>query len=151
MSIEDFETQVEVAANQAEVWRWLTSPGLMGRWMSDEPLVVDSAWERDAWITLSGVIHGIPFINRGIILEWQPNTSFTYSYWSSLSGEHFGDAPENRTSVSFHLAPSAMGTLLSNRISNFPELSVRQHCALYWPPTLQILKAAIESQFAQSA
>ena len=135
---------VVIAAAPARVWQVLTTPGMIPQWMSDEELTVSLQDRVGGEIVIRGLLHGMPFENRGTIRAFAPESSFAYGYWSTLSASRLADVPENHTVVSFDLAPADGGTLLTLTLSDFAEPAIRPHANLYWGPTLQILKAVCE-------
>ncbi|QND55943.1 SRPBCC family protein [Mesorhizobium huakuii] len=135
---------VAIDAKPAKVWHVLTAPELIPQWMSDEDLTVSLQGHAGGTIVISGLLHGMPFENHGTVRAFEPEKSFAYSYWSTLSASRLADAPENHTLVSFVLAPADGGTLLTLTLSDFAEPAIRPHANLYWGPTLQILKAVCE-------
>ena len=135
---------VVIAAAPARVWQVLTTPGMIPQWMSDEELTVSLQDRVGGEIVIRGLLHGMPFENRGTIRAFAPESSFAYGYWSTLSASRLSDAPENHTVVSFELSPADGGTLLTLTLSDFAEPSIRPHADLYWGPTLHILKAVCE-------
>ncbi|WP_214475230.1 SRPBCC domain-containing protein [Mesorhizobium sp. dw_380] len=135
---------IAIDAGPAEVWQVLTTPGMIPQWMSDEELTVSLQGHEGGAIVIRGVLHGMPFENHGTVRMFEPQKSFAYSYWSTLSASRLADAPENHTVVSFALAPADGGTLLTLTLSDFAEPAIRPHANLYWGPTLRILKAVCE-------
>jgi uncharacterized protein YndB with AHSA1/START domain len=137
--------QLRIAAPPSLVWRVLTVPVQIAAWMSDEALAVTADWRAGGAITLQGVLHGLPFENRGTITGFVPERLFEYRYWSSLSAARLTDLPQHRTTVRFELAPVPAGTALTLRLSDFREPSIRPHADMYWGPTLQIIKRHAEA------
>ncbi|BCG71945.1 ATPase [Mesorhizobium sp. 113-1-2] len=135
---------VAIAAAPAKVWRVLTTPAMVPQWMSDEDLSVSLEGHAGGTIVIRGMLHGMAFENHGTVTALEPEKSFAYSYWSTLSASRLADVPENHTLVSFALAPADGGTLLTLTLSDFAEPAIRPHANLYWGPTLQILKAVCE-------
>jgi len=135
---------IAIAAAPAKVWHVLTTPGMIPQWMSDEDLTVSLEAHAGGAIVISGLLHGMAFENHGTVRAFEPEKSFAYGYWSTLSASRLADLPENHTLVSFALAPADGGTLLTLTLSNFAEPAIRPHANLYWGPTLQILKAMCE-------
>ncbi|QKD02661.1 SRPBCC family protein [Mesorhizobium loti] len=135
---------IAIAAKPAEVWRVLTTPGIIPLWMSDEELTVSLEGHAGGAIVIRGLLHGMPFENHGTVRAFEPEKSFAYSYWSTLSASRLADVPENHTLVSFALASADEGTLLTLTLSDFAEPAIRPHANLYWGPTLQILKAVCD-------
>ncbi|MBZ9719214.1 SRPBCC domain-containing protein [Mesorhizobium sp. AD1-1] len=135
---------VVIGAEPARVWWILTTPEMIPQWMSDEELTVSLQGHAGGAIVMRGLLHGMPFENRGTIRTLEPERAFAYSYWSTLSASRLADTPENHTLVSFDLASADEGTLLTLTLSDFAEPAIRPHANLYWGPTLQILKAFCE-------
>ena len=121
-----------------------TAPAMIPQWMSDEDLSVSLEAHAGGTIVIRGMLHGMAFENHGTVRALEPEKSFAYSYWSTLSASRLADVPENHTLVSFALAPADEGTLLTLTLSDFAEPAIRPHADLYWGPTLQILKAVCE-------
>jgi uncharacterized protein YndB with AHSA1/START domain len=135
---------IAIAAEPAEVWQLLTTPRMIPQWMSNEELTVFLQGHAGGAIVIRGLLHGMPFENHGTVRAFEPEKSFAYSYWSTLSASRLADVPENHTLVSFALAPADEGTLLTLTLSDFAEPAIRPHANLYWGPTLQIMKAVCE-------
>lgn len=137
---------IAIAAPPDAVWRVLTWPALIVRWMSDEPLVVEADWRAGGAIRFSGVLHGLDFENRGAITAFDPPHVFEYAYWSTLSASRLAETEANRTRVRFALAPEAGGSLLTLALRDFPEPSIRPHAELYWGVTLGIIRDVAEGR-----
>ena len=135
---------IAIDTEPARVWHVLTTPGMIPQWMSDEELTVSLEGHAGGAIVIRGLLHGMPFENHGTVRAFEPEKSFAYSYWSTLSASRLADVPDNHTLVSFTLAPADGGTLLTLTLSDFAEPAIRPHANLYWGPTLQILKAVCE-------
>ncbi|OBQ73368.1 SRPBCC family protein [Mesorhizobium erdmanii] len=135
---------IAIDAEPATVWRVLTTPGMIARWMSDEELTVSLEGHAGGAIVMRGLLHGMAFENHGTVRAFEPERRFAYSYWSTLSASRLADVPENHTLVSFALGPADGGTLLTLTVSDFAEPAIRPHANLYWGPTLRILKAVCE-------
>ena len=135
---------IAIAAPLSHVWRCLTEPEMMRGWMSDEAMDITHKGDVGSRIVIRGLLHGLPFENRGTIVHFEPEQVFAYDYWSTLSRSRLADRPENRTIVRFDLSPREDMTLLTVTLSNFAEPSIGPHASLYWGGTLPILKAAAE-------
>ena len=138
--------RVTVGAAPSVLWRMLTDPELIPRWMWDEELRVIADWRVGGSIVFRGVLHGIRFENRGTITEYEPEHLFEYNYWSTLSRARLPESPDNTSTVRFVLAPQEAGTCLTLALRDFPEPSIRPHANLYWGPTLQIIKKLAEQE-----
>lgn len=142
--------QVTVDTPRSTVWRLLTDPQLIPRWMSDEELRVIADWRVGGSIAFRGVLHGIRFENRGTITGFEPERLFEYNYWSTLSGTRLPESRDNTSTVRFVLAPLEAGTRLTLTLRDFPEPSIRPHANLYWGPTLQIIKKLAEQETSRA-
>ncbi|ESZ23305.1 ATPase [Mesorhizobium sp. L2C084A000] len=144
LDISPITKTVVISAEPAKVWRILTMPEMIPQWMSDEELTVSLQGHAGGAIVMRGLLHGMPFENHGTVRAFEPEKSFAYGYWSTLSASRLADVPENHTVVSFDLTPVGGGTTLTLTLSDFAEPAIRPHANLYWGPTLQILKAVCE-------
>ncbi|MBL8933407.1 MAG: SRPBCC domain-containing protein [Archangium sp.] len=78
--------QVRIHAAPLVVWRALTTPELMTRWMGEPSmqLEVNTTWTVGNPIRISG-FHHARFENTGTVLEFEPPHALRYSHLSSLS------------------------------------------------------------------
>lgn len=140
---------VGIRAAPATVWRALTDPAAMPRWMSDEPLEVATDWAIGGPIVMRGLLHGrIRFENRGVVQAFEPERLLQYTHWNTLSARAMPDVPGNHAVLRFALSPEAGGTRLELQLRNMADEAVRGHLAFYWDTTLAILKEYCEARSA---
>lgn len=136
---------VTINAGSQRVWQELTDAQRIVQWMSDTDmqLQVETDWRVNSPVIMRGNFHG-PFENKGVVLRSDPAKSLTYTHLSSVSG--LSDAVENYTVLDFTLTGSedAAHTILTLRLSGFPDEIIRKHLELYWPVTLQKIKEQAE-------
>ncbi len=144
MTSDAITKSITINARPSRIWAVLTTPDLITRWMSDEPLTITSDWHAGAPILMRGTLHGYAFENRGIIQIFDADKTFQYAFWSTLSASRLADLPENYTTVRFDLTPQPETTLLTVTLSDFAEPSIAPHANLYWGGTLPIIKALCE-------
>lgn len=139
------EKSIFIAAAPAQVWETLTVPERMLQWMGERELQlqIHTTWEINSPFVISG-FHHVQFENRGQVLQFEPEQRLVYTHRSTVS--RLPDAPESDTVFTFTLQPVEGGTALTLRIHNFPTESIYKHLALYWPVTLEELKACAEAQ-----
>ena len=125
------------------VWQALTDPKLMERWMSDYTIEIEVNWEVGNAIIVNADLHGIPFQNKGKILQFEPGKKLQYTYWSTLSEQ--ADIPENYSLLTIQLFPEENGTKLHLTQSNFIAYTTFKHWEFYWNVTLHILKNFVET------
>lgn len=138
------EHSIVINALSADVWRALTDPGLMKRWMAEPEMRIEviTGWRVASPIVIKGS-HHIHFENKGTVLRFEPNSILQYTHLSSLSG--LPDKSENYSTIEFQVAPIAeVSTSVTVRISHFPTESTRRHLDLYWRVTIQVLKRFVE-------
>jgi uncharacterized protein YndB with AHSA1/START domain len=142
---EEIEYSVAVEAQPNAIWRALTDPSQMARWMAEPEVQVeiDTTWKVGTPILVRG-FHHLPFENRGTVLVFEPDSVLRYSHLSSLS--RLPDRSENYSMIEFRLFPTETGsTLLTIRLLDFPNVPIMKHLDFYWRATLHVLKRVIES------
>lgn len=133
---------VLVHAPAGKVWEVLTDTRLMPQWMSDAPMAISTDWIIGHAIRTRGDLHGLPYENKGIILDVQPRLLLRYSHWSSLS--EIADQPEHYATIAFQLQEEHGNTLLTLTHSHFPLRSIYEHSNFYWNSALGALKRIAE-------
>lgn len=111
--------------------------------MWEEEIIVESDWKVNSTIRFEGLLNGLPFKNKGIILQFEPEKFFQYSFWSTLSEQE--DKPKNYSIITFTLTPIERKTMLTFTQRNFIAETTFKHSDLYWKGTLQIIKQIAES------
>lgn len=143
---------VQIAASPATVWRALTDPSRAVRWMSDEPLELDTDWTVGSPIVLRGVLHGrLRFKNSGQIQAFEPLRLLEYTQWSSLSRRVLPDTPENHAVIRLELRGSEAGTDVELTLSRLADYAVYGHINYYWEVALVALKRQCETEAADSS
>lgn len=138
--------RIDIAAPPSAVWRALTDPGLAPRWMSDEPLQLDTDWRVDGPIRIAGTLHGrLRFVNTGRVRAFAPPRVLEYTHYSSLSRRALPDAPEHHAVFRFELEPAGAGTQLRLTLSNLSDYAVYGHLNYYWELALVALKRQCEA------
>lgn len=143
--MERYQTEVTIDAPIAQVWLALTSPALMERWMGDGELgvEVETDWQVGSELVIRGYRHDMKFENRGTVRRFDPPHHMSYDYLSSLS--RLPDVPESYVLLDFTLEAISEGqTRLSLCASEFPDVIIAKHVALYWGVTLRLLGQQIE-------
>ena len=133
---------IHIKATTSKVWIVLTNPEFMKQWMSDYELNIRSEWKVGSQIQITGHLHGIPFENKGVILQLDPEKTFEYTFWTTLSEQ--ADKPENYSYIKFILLADQTNTTLILNQSNFKTETVFKHWEFYWNATLEIIKQLSE-------
>ena len=100
---------VTVDAPRAKVWDALTDPAkseqcLLGTHMSTD-------WEVGGPIAWTGEWKGRSYVDKGIVLEFEPERRLRYTHWSPMGGSE--DKPENGHTVTYELAEGGGRTTLT--------------------------------------
>jgi uncharacterized protein YndB with AHSA1/START domain len=97
---------VEVDADADRVWRTLTDPDLVAKYMMGSR--VESDYRPGSQITWSGEWEGKPYQDKGEVLQAEPGRLLEVTHYSPLGGDD--DVPENYHRVRYELSPSGSGT-----------------------------------------
>lgn len=85
------ETSISVDATPVEIWKVLTTPKLVKKYLLGTDVTTD--WKEGSAITYSGEYEGKKYNDKGIIKKIEPEKIFQTTYWSSMGGKE--DKPEN--------------------------------------------------------
>ena len=134
---------IEIHAPALTVWKVLTEPGIIRRWISDEPLEILYDWTIGGAMVARGHMHGYDFENKGIVLAFEPARLLRYTYLSSLS--KLSDRPQNYSVIEFNLTGDTDKTKLTLIQRNFITLTNYKHFDFYWNVTLRLIKQLSEN------
>jgi uncharacterized protein YndB with AHSA1/START domain len=133
---------ITIDAPTATVWQALTEPAFMQQWMAETALEIITDWTVGSPFTIRGALHGIPFENRGTVLQFVPEQHLQYTHLSSIS--HLPDQPESYSVIGLQLMPIVGQTALTVTVTNFPTEAIHKHLVFYWTVVLEILKRMLE-------
>lgn len=139
-----FTRTVSVNAPAIEVWRALTEPDLIKKWLLDEELEVLADWCVGGSVIIKGSMHWVYFETKGAVLQVEPGKLLRYQQLSSLS--NLPDVEESYSIIEFKLEPLNNQTILIIGLSNFPTESIYRHLVFYWNATLDIIKTFVEGR-----
>jgi len=131
--------QTTIKAPVSEVWDALTRPDIVKRYFFGSDLVTD--WKPGSPIFFTGEYEGKPYKDKGIVLEYKPNKSLSYSYLSSWSG--LADTPGNYLIVTYEVKEVGNGTELTVTQTNYDEEKAR-HSEGNWKSVIDALKKIVE-------
>ncbi len=100
---------IEINANTATVWKWLTTPDLIKQYFFGTETETD--WKKGSPIFFRGEWEGKKYEDKGMILDSEQGKFVKYNYWSSMSG--MPDIPENYATITYELAAKGNATILS--------------------------------------
>jgi len=131
-----------INASPSKVWSALTDPALMKQWITDAEIDIISTWKTGSPIIYRGDLHGISFENKATILQFEAETIFEYTFWSSLSEQP--DRAENYSVITFNLTPSGTHTTLAFTQTGFGTEVIYNHFNFYWNTALHLIKKLCE-------
>lgn len=139
------KTTVLIDASPSEVWKYLTTPGLMQKWMGEPEMNIEviTDWTVGNSILING-FHHVEFENKGTILQFNFQKIIQYTHLSTIS--RLPDTKENYSIVTILIAPAEKGTGIGIQVENFPTESIYKHLDFYWQGTANILKHLIEQE-----
>ena len=100
---------VVIDAPKARVWDALTNPAKVKQYMHGTNLTAD--WQVGSPIAWAGEWKGKPYVDKGTVLEVEPENLLKYTHWSPMGGTE--DAPQNYHTVTFELAGDGDRTTLT--------------------------------------
>lgn len=132
--------RVEIAASPDAVWRALTDPDLLARWMGGARL--ERTWELGRDLALTVALNHKTYEDRVTALALEPGRLLTYSHWTRIS--RLPDRPENRSVITFVLDSVGTGTRLTVRHESHNGEAVLEHARFFWGVALNVLKQLLE-------
>jgi len=122
------------------VWNALVNPEAIKHYMFGANVV--SEWREGGPIVWKGEWQGKSYEDKGVILQFKPETTIQYSHFSPLSG--LPDKPENYHTVTIELAANGQQTGVSLAQDNNPTEEARAHSEKNWGMMLTALKQFLE-------
>jgi uncharacterized protein YndB with AHSA1/START domain len=134
--------QAEIRAPRSKVWRALTDPDEIQKYMFGSRVETD--WKPGSRITWKGEYEGKKYEDRGAILEVVPERRLKVTHFSPLSGKE--DAPENYHTLVYELKDDEGKTQVSLSQDNNPSEEAAEHSRENWEQMLSALKEVVEGQ-----
>jgi uncharacterized protein YndB with AHSA1/START domain len=129
-----------INAPSEAVWNALVNPEAIKHYMFGANVV--SEWREGGPIVWKGEWQGKSYEDKGVILQFKPETTIQYSHFSPLSG--LPDKPENYHTVTIELAANGQQTGVSLAQDNNPTEEARAHSEKNWGMMLTALKQFLE-------
>ncbi|KFF04056.1 hypothetical protein B0A68_17165 [Flavobacterium reichenbachii] len=129
----------QIKADTEKVWAVLTNPAEITKWLG---VTATSDWRPQSEIIFAFTWDGKIYNDKGIIIQFEKEKVFSYSYWSGFSG--LPDSPENYSEIEFVLDPNELGVTLKLTHSNFASETMYKHSDNNWEETLNEIKKLAE-------
>lgn len=133
---------IAIEASVKQVWNALTDPELIKEYFFDTETTTD--WKKGSPVYFRGVWDGVPYEDKGIILDIEPLKFVTYSYWSSFSGTE--DKPENYANITYELQDKGETTVMTVIQEGFKNKEAQEHSEQNWSYVLDSLKKLVEEE-----
>ncbi|MES2380934.1 MAG: SRPBCC family protein [Bacteroidota bacterium] len=134
------ETSVSVHASPAQVWRALTTPALIKKYLMDTDVTSD--WKVGSAIEYKGEYQGKKYHDKGVIKKLETEKIFQSTYWSSMSGKE--DKPENYNTVTYKIKEQNDKTVITLTQDNIASEKEKEHATENWKMVLNNLKEVVE-------
>jgi uncharacterized protein YndB with AHSA1/START domain len=137
-------TSVEIDASTDAVWRALTDPPLIAKYMHGT--TVETDWVEGSPIIWRGEWQGREYEDKGEVLTVDPQYRLAVTHWSPLTGEP--DEPANYHHVGYALEALAEDrTRLTLTHGNSPTQEAADAMVENgWRPTLEAIKQLVEEK-----
>ena len=132
--------QCKIDASPEEVWRALTDPEAIKKYMFGSEVKTD--WQPGSPITWQGVYEGKDYEDKGEIIEADPGRLLKVTHYSPLTGQP--DVPENYHTLTYELAKRGTSTHLSLSQDNNASEEEAEHSRGMWEMLVNGVKEAAE-------
>lgn len=133
------ETEIEATPNR--VWRALTDPDEIEKYMFGTHVVTD--WTPGSPIVWRGEYEGKKYVDRGKVLEFEPERRLKVTHFSRLSGQD--DVPENDHTVTCEIESTNGRTRVALRQDGNASAEAAEHSKANWEKMLSGLKKVAET------
>ncbi|HRH26330.1 MAG TPA: SRPBCC family protein [Candidatus Paceibacterota bacterium] len=128
-----------ITAPLPKVWDALTQPELVKQYFFGTNL--ETTWEVGAPIIFRGEWNGAAYEDKGTILSFEPQKSFSYNYWSNAGT--LPDSLENYQILTFTVEEVTGGTKVTIDQSNVDTQEKADHSAENWKMVLRELEKLV--------
>ena len=136
------ETSVSVDTTPAQVWKVLTTPKLIKKYLMGTDVTSD--WKEGSTITYNGEYEGKKYHDKGVIKKIEPEKILQGTYLSSMSGKE--DKPENYNLVTYKITKRDDKTVITLTQDNNATEKEKEHSTENWKAVLKKLKEVAESE-----
>ena len=135
-------TSISIYASPSEVWKALIDPDTIKEYMHGTETL--TTWELHSPVIFRGEWEGVPYVDKGVVVEIIPERVLGYSYWSPLSGTE--DFEDNYSIITYHISPYDDETTLTVTQDNLEDDDKVIRMEENWMKTLTHLKQILESK-----
>ena len=135
------ETSVSVDATPTQVWKVLTTPKLIKKYLMGTDVSTD--WKEGSTITYNGEYEGKKYHDKGVIKKIEIEKILQTTYWSSMGGKE--DKPENYNLVTYKITKRDNKTVITLSQDNNATEKEKEHSTENWKAVLKKLKEVVEN------
>ena len=132
----------EIDAPPSQVWAALTDPEQIKKYMFGSQVETD--WRPGSPIVWKGEYEGRQYVDKGEIVEFEPERRLKVTHFSPLSGQE--DVPENYHTLVYELEEHGAKTRVSLSQDKNPTEEAAEHSRANWEQMLSGLKQVVESR-----
>ncbi|MBO9699760.1 MAG: SRPBCC domain-containing protein [Sporocytophaga sp.] len=136
------QASIEIKTDIRTVWDALVNPKIIKEYLFGTD--TSSDWKVGSRISFKGVWEGKPYEDGGIITAIEPEETFKYTYWSSMSGTP--DVEENYANISYDLEELESSVRLTISQDNIQSEEAREHSEKNWGMVLDSMKKLLENK-----
>lgn len=137
------QASVTIQAPLSQVWQALTEAKMVKQYLFGTDM--ETTWKVGSPILFKGQWEGKAYADKGTVLNFQPEETFSYSYWSNFSGTE--DKPENYQNISFDLKTISDGQVeVTVTQENASSQESANHSAENWKKVLDSMKKLLEAK-----
>jgi uncharacterized protein YndB with AHSA1/START domain len=134
------ETSVSIKASAAKVWKAITDPKSIGKYLFGTKVTSD--FKEGSEITYEGAYEGKPYKDKGVIQKMEPGKLFKSTFLSGAKE----DKPENYNTVTYRLVEEDGKTLVTLSQDNISTEKEKEHSDGNWSTVLKNLKEVVEAE-----
>jgi len=132
---------IDIFSTASNVWEVLIKPEMIKQYFTGAEAV--TSWQIGSEITFTHVYEGKEFINKSVILNFEPNKLLRYTYWTAFSNTE--DKPENYTTITYDLTETNDKTILGLTQTNFKNPEWYKALEIGWDQVLEKMKELAEA------
>ena len=134
------EVSLSIAAPKSKVWKALIEPEMVKQYFFGTEM--KSTWKVGSPVTFSGEWEGKAYVDKGTVLQFEPEKILKYNYWSSMSGTE--DVPANYANITYAVEERNKETILTVTQDGHKSEEARAHSEKNWLMILNDMKKLIE-------
>lgn len=131
---------MDIDASPVSIWEVLIKPEIAKEYFFGAEIQTD--WKEGNPITFKGEYNGTKYVEKGILLNVEPNTQLQYSHWSHFDG--LPDTSENYRTWTFDITEKNGITLLTISEDNITTQKQQNRSDEFWKEVLLKIKQIVE-------